>query len=59
MATKSIINNIVITEPSAAEMLIKALEKAAKTAENATQNHIEYDEVKSEDIKSFLGAFVK
>lgn len=59
MATKSIINNIVITEPNAAEMLINALEKAAKTAENATQNHIEYDDVKSEDIKSFLGAFVK
>lgn len=39
--------------------IINALEKAVKTAENATQNHIEYDDVKSEDIKSFLGAFVK
>lgn len=59
MATKSIINNIVITEPNAAEMLIDALEKAAETAGTVTRNHIEYDEVKSEDIKSFLGAFVK
>lgn len=59
MATKSIMNNIVITEPNAAELLINALEKAAETAETVTHNHIEYDDIKSEDINGFLGAFVK
>ncbi|MDE6635738.1 MAG: hypothetical protein K2K09_03920, partial [Lachnospiraceae bacterium] len=59
MATQSIMNNIVITEPNAAEMFISALEKAAETAETSTSDNIEYEDVKGEDIKKFLGAFVK
>lgn len=59
MATQSIMKNIVITEPNAAEMFISALEKAAETAETSTSDNIEYEDVKGEDIKKFLGAFVK
>ncbi len=59
MATQSIIKNIVITEPIAAEVFINALEKAANTAETSVCDHIEYEDVKSEDIKNFLGALVK
>lgn len=59
MATQSIMKNIVITEPNAAEIFITALEQAAKTAETSTTDHIEYEDIKGEDIKKFLGAFVK
>lgn len=59
MATQSILNNIVITDPNAAERFINALEKAAETAENSISDNIEYEDVKGEDIKKFLGAFVK
>lgn len=59
MATQSIMKNIVITEPNAAEIFINALEKAAETAETSISNNIEYEDVKGEEIKKFLGAFVK
>lgn len=60
MATQSILKNIVITEPDAAEIFINALEKAAETAETSIpHNNIEYEDVTGEDIKKFLGAFVK
>ena len=59
MATQSIMKNIVITEPNAAEIFIDALEKAAETAETSISNNIEYEDIKGEEIKKFLGAFVK
>lgn len=59
MATQSIMKNIVINEPGAAEIFINALEKAAEAAETSISQNIEYEDVKGEDIKKFLGAFVK
>ncbi|MBD5493335.1 MAG: hypothetical protein HDR12_02855 [Lachnospiraceae bacterium] len=59
MATQSIMKNIVITEPNAAEIFVNALEQAAETAETSSLNNIQYEDVKGEDIKKFLGAFVK
>ena len=51
--------NIVITEPNAAEIFINALEKASENAETSLSNNVEYEDVKGENIKKFLGAFVK
>lgn len=59
MATQSIIKNIVITEPNAAEIFINALEKAAEVAETSILDNMKYEDVKGKDIKKFLGAFVK
>lgn len=59
MATQSIMKNIVITEPNAAEIFINALEQAAETAEASSLDNIQYEDVKGEDIKKFLGTFVK
>ena len=59
MATQSIMKNVVITDPRAAEILINALEKAAETAETSNTNNVEYEDIKGEDIKKFLGAMVK
>lgn len=59
MATQSIMRNIVIEEPAAAEVLITALEKAVEVSKNHTPKHIECEDVKGDDIKKLLGAFVK
>ncbi len=59
MATQSIMKNIVITDPNAAEIFINALEKAAENAESSIFNHVEYEDIKGENIKKFLGAFVE
>ncbi len=59
MSTQSIIKNIVIDESNAAEIFINALEEASKASETSVPNPIEYEDVKREDIKKFLGAFVK
>lgn len=59
MATQSIMKNIVITDPNAAEFFISALEKAAETSEPSAANPVEYEDIKGEDIKKFLGAFIK
>ena len=59
MATQSIMKNIVITEPNAAELFINALEKASETAETSIPNNIKYEDVKVEYIKKFLGSFIK
>lgn len=59
MATQSIMKNIVINELNAAEIFINALEKAVETAETSISNNIEYEDIKGEEIKKFLGAFVK
>jgi len=59
MATQSIMRNIVIEEPGAAEVLIAALEKAAEVSKKHTPEYIECEDVKGDDIKKLLGAFVK
>lgn len=59
MATQSILKNIVITQPSDAERLIDALEKAEKIAKSAVPCHTKYEDVKGEDIKKVLGSFIK
>lgn len=59
MATQSIMRNIVIEEPTAAEVLITALEKAVEVSKNYTPTHIECENVKGDDIKKLLGVFIK
>ena len=60
MATQSILKNIDITDPNAAEILISAMEKAAKAAETSLpHNNIEYENVTGDNIKKLLGAFIK
>lgn len=59
MSTQSIIKNIVIDEANAAEIFIDALEKASEASKTSVPHHIEYEDVKGEEIKKFLGDFVK
>lgn len=59
MATQSIMRNIVIEEPTAAEVLITALEKAVEVSKNYTPKHVECENVKGDDIKKLLGVFIK
>lgn len=60
MATQSIMKNIVITEPKAAEIFITALEKAAEAAETSvSHSRTEYEDVTGKNIQKFLGAFVE
>ena len=42
-----------------AEAFITALEQAAETADNYPLRHVEYEDVKGEDIKKLLGALVQ
>ena len=59
MATESIFHNIVIDDTKKAEAFITALEQAAETADNYHLRHVEYEDVKGEDIKKLLGALVQ
>lgn len=59
MATESIFHNIVIDGTKKAEAFITALEQAAETADNYPLRHVEYEDVKGEDIKKLLGALVQ
>ena len=59
MATESIFHNIVIDNAKKAEAFITALEQAAETADNYPIRHVEYEDVKGEDIKKLLGALVQ
>lgn len=59
MATESIFHNIVIDDKKKAEAFITVLEQAAETADNYPLRHVEYEDVKGEDIKKLLGALVK
>ena len=59
MATESIFHNIVIKKKKKAEAFITALEQAAETADNYPIRHVEYEDVKGEDIKKLLGALVQ
>ena len=54
MATESIFHNIVIDDTKKAEAFITALEQAAETADNYPLRHVEYEDVKGEDIKKLL-----
>lgn len=53
MATQSIMKNIIINEPQAAETFIRAMEKAAAFSEHHNHCHVEYEDIKGEDIKIF------
>ncbi len=59
MATESIFHNIVIDDTKKAEAFITAPEQAAEKADNYPLCHIEYGDVKGEDIKKLLGALTK
>ena len=59
MATESIFHNIVIDDTKKAEAFITALEQVAETADNCPLRHVEYEDVKGEDIKKLLGALVQ
>ena len=59
MATESIFHNIVIDDTKKAEAFIPGLEQAAETADNYPLRHVEYEDVKGEDIKKLLGALVQ
>ena len=59
MAIESIFHNIVIDDTKKAEAFITALEQAAETADNYPIRHVEYEDVKGEDIKKLLGALVQ
>ena len=59
MATESIFHNIVIDDTKKAEAFITALEQASETADNYPLRHVEYEDVKGEDIKKLLGALVQ
>jgi len=59
MATESIFHNIVIDDTKKAEAFITALEQAAETADIYPLRHVEYEDVKVEDIKKLLGALVQ
>lgn len=51
MATQSILKNIVITKPDAAEILVNAIEKAVEATETSiSQEDIKYEDVTGEDI---------
>ena len=59
MATESIFHNVAIDDTKKAEAFITALEQAAETADNYPLRHVEYEDVKGEDIKKLLGALVQ
>ena len=54
MATQSILKNIVITEPNAAEAFINAIEKAADAANHSNQHTVESEDLSGEALKKFL-----
>lgn len=55
MATQSIMKNITITEPTAAELFISAMEKAAETAETSDYHDVESEDLSKDELKKFLG----
>lgn len=55
MATQSIMKNITITEPTAAEIFIRAMEKAAEAAETSISHQIESEDLSKEELKKFSG----
>jgi len=59
MATQSIMKNIVISEPQAAEAFICALETAAEIAETSVIHNIETEDLSAEDLKRYYGVIKK
>lgn len=55
MATQSIMKNITINEPTAAEIFISAMEKAAEAAETSIPHYIESEDLSKDELKKFLG----
>ena len=55
MATQSILKNITITEPTAAEIFIEAMEKAVETAETANHHYVESEDLSKDELKKYLG----
>lgn len=55
MATQSILKNITITESTAAELFIDAMEKAAETAETSHTHWIESEDLSKDELKKFTG----
>ena len=55
MATQSILKNITITESTAAELFIEAMEKAAETAETSHVHLIESEDLSQDELKKFIG----
>ena len=55
MATKSIMKNIMITEPAVAEIFISAMEKAAEVAETSTVQDIDSEDLSKDELKKFMG----
>ncbi len=50
MATQSILKNITITESTAAELFIDAMEKAAETAETSHVHLIESEDLSQDEL---------
>lgn len=56
MATQSIMKNIVITDPEAAEMFVNAMEQAAQTAESGVPYKMESRDLSADELKKYFGA---
>lgn len=54
MATQSIFKNIVINDPSAAEIFVSAVEKASETAKHSRVRNVESEDLSGESLKNFL-----
>lgn len=55
MATKSIMKNITITEPTTAEIFISAMEKAAEVAETSIVPDIYSEDLYKDKLKKYMG----
>lgn len=55
MATQSILKNITINGPTAAEIFINAMEKAAEAAETSSHHYVESEDLSKDELKKFLG----
>lgn len=59
MATQSIMKNIVISEPKAAEIFVDALEKAAKAAKHSRFHEVDSQDLTKDDLKNYFGVMKK
>ncbi len=54
MATESIMSNVVITDPKAAEMFVNAMEQAMKIAETPLPSRVKSRDLTPEEIREVL-----
>ena len=54
MATKSILKNIVISDPQSGKDLVRALERAEKTPGKEVNLSKAYKEVRGDELRKFL-----